>query len=220
MLLCCTGANRHSHHCYGATMVRRCGRAASAEDPAAATTGRAYILWSPSQRNSRRGISLSACFQVLAKPVLRAAQRPLAALTKHYVLPDGHTVHLGDILHRCPEALFDPSIVNSTELGIHEMINTSVLRCDANERTQLFASVVLAGGNTNFSGLEHRLESELRKLRQSSSGIVNVIAPANRQQLTWTGGSILASLSTFQPMWISKTEYQESGPQIVHRKCF
>ena len=36
----------------------------------------------------------------------------------------------------------------------------------------------------------------------------------------WIGGSILASLSTFQQMWISKQEYDESGPAIVHRKCF
>ncbi|MCK5259453.1 MAG: PEP-CTERM sorting domain-containing protein [Candidatus Omnitrophica bacterium] len=34
------------------------------------------------------------------------------------------------------------------------------------------------------------------------------------------GGSILASLSTFQQMWISKGEYDDSGPSIVHRKCF
>ncbi|KAI4341276.1 hypothetical protein MLD38_026016 [Melastoma candidum] len=34
------------------------------------------------------------------------------------------------------------------------------------------------------------------------------------------GGSILASLSTFQQMWIAKAEYDESGPSIVHRKCF
>ncbi|MBW3898992.1 hypothetical protein HHC15_11165, partial [Neisseria meningitidis] len=27
-------------------------------------------------------------------------------------------------------------------------------------------------------------------------------------------------LSTFQQMWISKQEYDESGPSIVHRKCF
>ena len=36
----------------------------------------------------------------------------------------------------------------------------------------------------------------------------------------WIGGSILSSLSTFQQMWISKQEYDESGPSIVHRKCF
>jgi len=36
----------------------------------------------------------------------------------------------------------------------------------------------------------------------------------------WIGGSILASLSTFQGMYITKEEFDESGPAIVHRKCF
>merc|ERR1711924_5214 len=30
---------------------------------------------------------------------------------------------------------------------------------------------------------------------------------------------ILSSLSTFQQMWISKAEYDESGPSIVHRSA-
>jgi actin-related protein len=41
-----------------------------------------------------------------------------------------------------------------------------------------------------------------------------------RKYSVWIGGSILASLSTFQQMWIAKSEYDESGPSIVHRKCF
>ncbi|KAL3231932.1 hypothetical protein MRX96_023195 [Rhipicephalus microplus] len=44
--------------------------------------------------------------------------------------------------------------------------------------------------------------------------------PPERKYSVWIGGSILASLSTFQQMWISKQEYDESGPSIVHRKCF
>lgn len=34
------------------------------------------------------------------------------------------------------------------------------------------------------------------------------------------GGSILASLSNFQPMFITKQDYQDGGPSYVHRKCF
>lgn len=44
--------------------------------------------------------------------------------------------------------------------------------------------------------------------------------PTERKYSVWIGGSILASLSTFQQMWIAKSEYDESGPSIVHRKCF
>ena len=49
---------------------------------------------------------------------------------------------------------------------------------------------------------------------------VKIIAPPERIHSVWIGGSILASLSTFLTMWISKQEYDESGPQIVHRKCY
>lgn len=47
-----------------------------------------------------------------------------------------------------------------------------------------------------------------------------VVAPPERKYSVWIGGSILSSLSTFQQMWIAKSEYDESGPSIVHRKCF
>merc|ERR1712192_237224 len=41
---------------------------------------------------------------------------------------------------------------------------------------------------------------------------IKIIAPPERKYSVWIGGSILASLSTFQQMWISKQEYDESGP--------
>ena len=62
-------------------------------------------------------------------------------------------------------------------------------------------------------------QKELEQLALSSIKI-KVVAPPERKYSVWIGGSILASLSTFQQMWISKQEYDESGPSIVHRKCF
>ena len=49
---------------------------------------------------------------------------------------------------------------------------------------------------------------------------VKVIASPERKFAVWIGGSILSSISTFESMWITKTEYEESGATIVHRKCF
>jgi actin-related protein len=49
---------------------------------------------------------------------------------------------------------------------------------------------------------------------------IKIIAAWERKYSVWIGGSIVASLPTFQQMWISKQEYDESGPSIVHRKCF
>jgi actin len=62
------------------------------------------------------------------------------------------------------------------------------------------------------------VQKEITALAPSSMKI-KVVAPPERKYSVWIGGSILASLSTFQQMWISKQEYDESGPSIVHRKC-
>lgn len=45
---------------------------------------------------------------------------------------------------------------------------------------------------------------------------VKIIAPPERKYSTWIGGSILASLSTFQQMWVSKEQYDERGPSVIH----
>ena len=47
-----------------------------------------------------------------------------------------------------------------------------------------------------------------------------MIASPERKYMVWVGGSLLACLSSFQNMWIAKSEYDEAGPTIVHRKCF
>ena len=49
---------------------------------------------------------------------------------------------------------------------------------------------------------------------------VKIVAPPERKYSVWIGGSILASLSTFQNLWCSKQEYDESGPGIVHRSKY
>ena len=70
-----------------------------------------------------------------------------------------------------------------------------------------------------YLGIADRMSKEITALAPASMK-VKIIAPPERKYSVWIGGSILSSLSTFQQMWISKQEYDESGPSIVHRKCF
>ncbi|GAA5915474.1 uncharacterized protein JCM6883_004824 [Sporobolomyces salmoneus] len=63
------------------------------------------------------------------------------------------------------------------------------------------------------------MQKEITALAPSSMK-VKIVAPPERKYSVWIGDAILASLSTFQQMWVSKQEYDESGPSIVHRKCF
>lgn len=93
------------------------------------------------------------------------------------------------------------------------------MKCDVDVRKDLYGNIVLSGGSTCFNGIAERLSKEIVKLAPTTMRI-KVLAPPERKYSVWIGGSILASLSTFQQMWISKAEYDESGPSIVHRKCF
>jgi actin-related protein len=77
----------------------------------------------------------------------------------------------------------------------------------------------MSGGTTMFPGIPERLSKEVTALAPSTMKI-KVVAPPERKFSVWIGGSILSSLSTFQAMWITRAEYDESGPGIVHRKCF
>jgi actin-related protein len=77
----------------------------------------------------------------------------------------------------------------------------------------------MSGGTTMFPGIPERLSKEVTALAPPSMKI-KIVAPPERKFSVWIGGSILSSLSTFQAMWITRAEYDESGPGIVHRKCF
>lgn len=138
---------------------------------------------------------------------------------KTYELPDGRSIVVGNERFRCPEILFQPSHAGFELEGVHKYAYDSVMKCDADVRKDLFLNIILSGGTTLFEGMGERMWHELNSLAPSSNKI-KVLAPPERKYSVWLGGSILAALSTFQTMWINKQEYDESGPGIIHRKCF
>jgi actin beta/gamma 1 len=138
---------------------------------------------------------------------------------KNYELPDGNIITIGNERFRCPEVLFQPSLIGKEATGAHDTMFQTIMKCDVDIRKDLYANIVLSGGTTMFPGIAVRLTKEITALAPAAMKI-KVVAPPERKYSVWIGGSILSSLSTFQAMWISKAEYDESGPQIVHRKCF
>jgi actin beta/gamma 1 len=142
-----------------------------------------------------------------------------SGLEKSYELPDGNVIVIGNERFRTPEVLFQPSFIGKEASGIHDCTFQTIMKCDVDIRKDLYANIVLSGGTTMYPGIADRMTKELNALAPSTMTI-KVVAPPERKYSVWIGGSILSSLSTFQQMWISKAEYDESGPSIVHRKCF
>ncbi|KAM0672286.1 actin [Ordospora colligata] len=143
----------------------------------------------------------------------------LASITKTYEMPDGQMISIGNERFRAPELLFQPKLTGRELKGIHQTIYDSIMKCDVDIRKELYGNIVLSGGTTMYPGLAERIHNEIKALAPPTIKL-GVVAPPERKYSVWIGGSILASLSTFQQMWVTKAEYQECGPSIVHRKCF
>ena len=139
-------------------------------------------------------------------------------IERFYTLPNGQKIVIGNERFRCPEALFQPSFLGMESAGIHEACYNSIMKCDYDVRKDQLCSTILSGGSTMFPGIVDRMRWELASMVPSKR--IRVVAPPERMYTVWIGGSILASLSTFQQMWISKQEYEEVGPTIVHHKCY
>merc|ERR1712107_418251 len=69
----------------------------------------------------------------------------------------------------------------------------------------------MSGGTTMYPGIADRMQKEITALAPSTIQI-KIIAPPERKYSVWIGGSILASLSTFQQMWISKRSTTSAAP--------
>eukprot|EP00755_Sulcionema_specki_P027608 Sspe_Gene.88120::Locus_60222_Transcript_1_1_Confidence_1.000_Length_1262::g.88120::m.88120/K05692/ACTB_G1; actin beta/gamma 1 len=176
-----------------------------------------YPFSTPKDRKIVEDIKSQVCYvcQDFEKELQSA--KTSRSYERTYTMPDGWQISLVEDRFRCPEALFNPSLVKNSGKGIHELVNNTVLKCDPAVRKEMYCNVVLAGGSTLFPRLEDRLSKEVQNLASSQ---VKCMAFPERKFAAWLGGSLLASLPTFPCMWLAKKEYDDLGVSSIHKKTY
>ena len=165
-----------------------------------------YPLTSYAEREIVRNVKEKLCY--IAADAKAESALPSADIARQFELPDGQTITVGNERFMCAESLFDSSMMTWSGpkpplVPVQQLVVDTIQRCDKDLRRQLFGKVVLSGGSTLLPGFAERLKVEVDRLTPTSSG-VNLIDPALRLHGAWMGGSLLASLSSFQRMWMTK----------------
>ena len=116
-----------------------------------------------------------------------------------------------------PYAIIQLNSAGTDLTDICKAAYNSIMKCDVDIHKDLYANIILAGDTTRFPDIVAQMQKGISALAPSGTKI-QIIAPPERKDSAWIGGSILASLSTFQQIWVSKQEYDESGPSIIHTR--
>ncbi|KAG5180924.1 actin family [Tribonema minus] len=161
-----------------------------------------------------------------------------AAADMKYELPDGSIVRIsGECAAEPAEVLFENKHGRG---GLASAAAAAIAMCDEQVRTDLRGAVVLSGGTTMLPGFCERFAQELEAAIDGGSGgaapaadgLVRrplTVVPhararepgytAQRKYAAWIGGSIVASLSTFRLLQVSRQEYEDAGAGALHRRC-
>jgi actin beta/gamma 1 len=177
-----------------------------------------YTFDSSADKETVRDIKEKLCYVALDPEKEIMLSKRVSGMQKNYMLPDGETINIGIERFLAPESLFNPSVLGKEIDPLDDIVVQTISDCEVDLRRDFYSNIVLSGGSTMFPGIKERLTREIKEQIPDSVD-VRIISPPERMYSVWIGGSILSSLKSMHKMWVTRRDYKELGPEVIHR-CF
>lgn len=169
---------------------------------------------------SRKAITqLKKRFCYVSQDFEHDLRNPACQHPASFYLASGYRVCLSSERFRCPEPIFQPGLLGQNGPGLPTLAFQALQKVPPTLRRRLANTVVLAGGSTLFPGFTERLQKELEARCQQHGDQTlqpHLVADPGRGTAVWTGGSMMASLHSFQCYWMTRAMYQEYGSRLVY----
>lgn len=121
---------------------------------------------------------------------------------------------------RCPEILFQPSMVGVYQAGLDEMVGVSMRRLPTKGNglieERITSSILMTGGSCLFPGMTERLEVGIRMIRPFESPI-RVVMASDPILDAWRGAAAYAAASQFSVQTFSREDYYEKGEDWLRK---
>ena len=184
---------------------------------------------SPSSLSDRQAEQLKfASMEVSSSGAEFARVQGAGGDAHEYVLPDGSAVTLDrrDVLHCAEALLFEPAKYGGPRLSMADLAEMSIASMgELPARKTLAESMLVVGGGSAIKGLEQRFLHDVRQRFPPMYNVALLRRPDYMPQTcpkysTWVGAFIEAKLSFTQNQQVTKYDYDECGPSIIHKKAF
>ncbi|KAK3728451.1 hypothetical protein RRG08_017251 [Elysia crispata] len=135
----------------------------------------------------------------------------MGGLSGEFDLAECYRLHLGVEQIRCPELLFQPSMLGLDQAGLAETADFILGKATPDIQERLVKHVFLTGGNANFKNFKERIDFELLQMRPFKSSY-QIFCAANPSLDAWHGARQMA----LNPQWlaesaITRQDYEEQG---------
>jgi len=176
-----------------------------------------------------RQIKEKVCYVGYDLAVEKQLALETTCLVQNYTLPDGRVIKVSSERYEAPEVLFQPSLIDSDQPGIVNMLFGMIQEADIDLRESFYKHIVLSGGSTMYPGLPSRMERDMKQLylekvlkndqKRLAKFKLRIEDPPRRKHMVFLGGSVLADIMKDKPeFWISKAEWKEHGERIIGKK--